>query len=142
MSIFLDGRREGRRVAAKATLPLVLLVGFASCGEDDSSLTGAWSGTFTQEAQQRSGTMRLTLSQSGGALNGRWEAQVPPAPPWVGTFEGTIAGSAVEARFLPDDPEICSYDWTATAGGDRIAGRYEAFDCRVEIVGEIDVRRQ
>jgi len=130
----------------RSTILDVLLVAFlaalAGCGSEDDSLTGAWLGTFTQEPQERSGTMRLTLSESGGTLGGQWEAQFPPADPYGGTVEGTVTGSAVQARLLPDSPEICPYDWTATAGGDRIAGRYEAFDCRVEIVGEIDVRRQ
>jgi hypothetical protein len=141
MSIFMDV--PGRHAWA-ALLTLVLLVGLAGCGNDgvDEPLTGTWRGTFTQEAQERSGTMQLTLSESGSSLAGRWEAQFPPADPYGGTVEGTVTGSAVEARLLPDSGEICPYDWSATAGGDRIAGRYEAFDCRVEIVGDIDVRRQ
>jgi hypothetical protein len=139
VSILMNVPPGGWRVVM---LPLVLLVGLAGCGSDDGSLTGAWRGTFTQEVQERSGTMQLTLSESGGTLGGRWEAQFPPADPYGGSVEGTVTGSAVEARLLPDSPEICPYDWTATAGGDRIAGRYEAFDCRVEVVGDIDVRRQ
>jgi len=125
-----------------AMLALLLIVGLAGCGGEDESLTGAWLGSFTQEAQERSGTMRITLSESGATLGGRWEAQFPPADPYGGTVEGAIEGSAVRVRLLPDNREVCPYDWTATAGGDRIAGRYEAFDCRVDIVGEIDVQRQ
>jgi hypothetical protein len=141
MSISMDVPAVDRwRVAM---LPLVLLVGLAGCGgSSEESLSGTWRGTFTQETQQRTGTMRLTLSESGGTLGGRWEAQFPPADPYGGTVEGTVTGSAVRAELLPDSPEICPYDWTATVGGDRIAGRYEAFECRVGIVGRIDVQRQ
>jgi hypothetical protein len=140
MSIFVNVL--GGRGWRSEMLPLMVLLGLSACGSDKESLTGAWLGTFTQEAQQRSGTMHITLSESGAALGGRWEAQFPPADPYGGTVEGTVEGSAIRARLLPDSGEICPYDWTATAGGGRIAGRYEAFDCRVDIVGEIDVRRQ
>lgn len=130
------------RRGGEALLPWALLMGLAACSSDDESLTGDWRGSFTQEAQQRSGTMHLMLSESGGTLGGRWEAEFPPAGPYGGTVEGAVTGSAVRARLLPDSGEICPYDWMATASGDRIAGRYEAFECRVAIVGEIDVQRR
>jgi hypothetical protein len=143
--ISLDGR--GTRgpltaVVLRATLLALVLGGLSGCGTGDESLSGAWLGTFSQEAQERQGTMRLTLSQSGGALGGTWEAEFPPGLRYGGTVEGSVSGSAVSVRLLPDDPEICPYDWRATSGGGRITGRYAAFDCRVDIVGEIDVRRQ
>lgn len=143
--ICLEGRgTRGRAPAAVlcATLIAMGLAGLSGCGDDDDSLTGAWRGTFSQEAQDRQGIMRLTLSRSGGSLGGSWEAEFPPALRYGGAVEGSVSGSAVNARLLPDDPEICPYNWRATSGEDRITGRYAAFDCRVDIVGEIDVRRQ
>ncbi len=142
-SIPLDAL-ETRRLVARALLPLALLAGLVACGDEDQSLTltGSWIGTFTQEPQERSGTMRLSLSQDGASLGGRWEAQFPPADPYGGAIEGTVSGSTIRARLRPDGPEVCPYDWTATYGADRISGRHAAFDCRVEIVGEIDVLRQ
>jgi hypothetical protein len=140
-SIRLDAGK-GRRLVARALLPLALLAGLVACGDKDQSLTGSWSGTFTQEPQERSGTMRLSLSQAGASLGGRWEAEFSPADPYGGAIEGTVSGSTVRARLLPDSPEVCPYDWTATSGADRISGRYAAADCRVDIVGEIDVRRR
>jgi hypothetical protein len=141
LSIPLDARKV-RRCVVRVMLPLALLAGLGACNDEDESLTGSWIGTFTQEPQERSGTMRLSLSQDGASLGGRWEAAFPPADSYGGTIEGTISGSTVRARLLPDSPEVCPYDWTGTSGADRITGRYAAFDCRVEIVGEIDVRRQ
>jgi hypothetical protein len=140
-SIFLD-TRVARRLVARTLLSLALLAGLGACGDEDEPLTGSWIGTFTQEPQERSGTMRLSLSQAGTSLDGRWEAEFPPADPYGGTIEGTVSDATVRARLLPDSPEVCPYDWTATSGAERISGRYAAFDCRVEIVGEIDVLRE
>jgi hypothetical protein len=140
-SILLDARR-GKRFVVRALLLPALMAGLAVCDNESESLTGSWIGTFTQEPQERSGTIQLSLSQAGASLGGRWEAEFPPAEPYGGTIEGTVSGSTIQARLLPDDSAVCPYQWTATSGDSRISGRYAAFDCRVEIVGEIDVRRQ
>jgi hypothetical protein len=112
-----------------------------SCGGDGSEdLTGVWEGSFNQIAQDRSGTISLELSQSGTTLGGRWTITIPPDLTWEGRLEGTVTNASIQARLLPDNAEICPYLWTATADKGRLQGPYEAYDCRVEIRGRIDVR--
>ncbi|HSF13919.1 MAG TPA: hypothetical protein VLK65_00025 [Vicinamibacteria bacterium] len=128
---------------AQGTGTALLMMLALSCGGDEGTdLTGTWTGSFTQVAQERSGTIRLDLSQSGATLSGRWAITVPVDLTWEGRIEGSLAGSTVQARLLPDDRDICPYLWTATAEIGRLEGPYEAFDCRVEIIGRIDARRQ
>lgn len=124
-----------------AVLPLLVALA-VSCGNGDEDLTGSWTGTFDQVAQNRAGTIRLDLSQSGPSLAGRFQIEIPPGLRWGGDLQGSVAGSSLEVRLVPDDREICPYLWTASFGDDRIEGSYEAYDCRVEIVGRIDVRRR
>jgi hypothetical protein len=129
-----------RRVTAGALLLVVLVAG--ACRNDRNELTGSWTGSFNQIAQNRAGTIRLDISQSGTALGGRWEVEIPVDLRWGGSLEGSVMGSRVETRLVPDSAEICPYAWTASFGANRIQGPYQAYDCRVEIVGSIDVRRR
>jgi hypothetical protein len=128
----------------KSTISLFLsawlLLTLSCAGDESEDLTGVWEGSFNQIAQDRSGTIRLELSQSITTLGGRWTITIRPDLTWEGRLEGTVTGLSIRARLLPDDAEICPYLWTATADKGRLQGPYEAYDCRVEIRGRIDVR--
>lgn len=134
--------RASRQVKSMTVLVLsACLLLTLSCGGDESEdLTGVWEGSFSQIAQERSGTISLQLSQSSTTLGGRWTITIPPDLTWAGRIEGTVMGASIQARLLPDDAEICPYLWTAAADNGRLQGPYEAYDCRLEIRGRIEVR--
>lgn len=124
-----------------SALSLVLLCA-TGCRDGSDDLTGVWVGSFNQVVQERAGTIRLELSHSGASLGGRWEIEIPGDLRWGGRIDGSVTSSSVEARLVPDDREVCPYAWTATFSENRLEGPYQAFDCRVEIFGRIDTRRQ
>jgi hypothetical protein len=132
-----------------------LAVWLLACNDSPDTLTGSWIGGFSQDVQERAGTITMSLTQSGRSLAGRWEIEIethdvggvivpvsPPLSPWGGSLEGTVNGTSLEARLKPDNPEVCPYRWNAIHGGDRIQGAYVAFGARCQIQGRIDVRRQ
>jgi len=130
-----------KKLVRTFALSLVLFCA-TGCRDGSDDLTGAWVGSINQVVQERAGTIRLELSHSGASLGGRWEIEIPGDLRWGGRIDGSVTSSSVEAQLVPDDRDVCPYAWTATFVGDRLGGPYEAFDCRVEIFGRIETRRQ
>ena len=93
------------------------------------SLSGGWSGTFSDE--DGSGTMRWQVSsQSGGTFTGG-VVVVQNSQSASGTLSGSIASSAVTFQFRFDDcAGGCPATGTATVSDASIAGSYKATNAR------------
>jgi hypothetical protein len=113
----------------------------ASCGGDDESLTGVWTGAV-RDSLAGSGGVTLTLFQSGSDLEGTWEMVFASTSHLDagGTLTGTVQGSLISATLASRG--ACNYSLTATSSGDRIQGTYAAGDCPPQHTGSLDLDRR
>jgi hypothetical protein len=118
------------------------VVGLASCGSSNngSSLTGTYVGT-TQDSVGGTGSLRLTVAQSGNSLSGTWAVTYPGGSNG-GTLDGSTTGSSITATLTPGVPTACPTALTGTSGGNRITGTYAVFNCTAVDTGSFDVTKQ
>jgi len=118
---------------------MVMILG---CGGDESSLTGTWTGTITDNLAGM-GSLLLTISQTGGQLTGTWQATFTNSTNNnSGTLAGTVDGDAIALTLTSTQPQACSFTAVANRDGDdHFTGTYADSNCvRVEN-GTFDVRR-
>ena len=124
--------------ARSARACLAALVTLAGCHKDSTGpvapvaldLTGVFGGpaSGTSAGSAFSGTLTLTLAQSGTALTGTWNSPLGPA----GSASGTVSDTTV--TFTLTQTTLCgvsSFGGVATVqnSGTRLSGYYAGSDC-------------
>lgn len=78
---------------------------FAACGSQSATspspaaspnIAGAWTGTLTFNGTLPQGTVTLSLTQSAGAVTGRWTGKNE----WSGTIDGSISGNTFAGQLV------------------------------------------
>lgn len=110
-------RRYVVLVGLCAALPLV------ACSKEDD-LSGVFTGTVQFSASGVIATvpLRVTLTQSGSALTGTFEATSPNGTTSRGAVSGSVSGLAVSLAFAPTTAGDCPAQLSGTRNGIRIAG--------------------
>jgi hypothetical protein len=125
--------------------PLLLLAALsflASCGGEDESLTGTWTGAVRDSLGNNGGTT-FVFSQSSSDLGGVWEVNfVSPFNTFNtgGTLTGKVEGNSISATLMSRGP--CSFSLAATRSGSNIRGSYSAMGCDVVQKGTLDLERR
>lgn len=122
---------------------LALLAGLsllAACDNKDDSLTGVWTGAFT-DSLGGAGGGTLVFTQSGSDLSGTWEVVFSSTSRFnnSGTLAGTVEGSSISATLA--GRRGCNYAMTASRTRDRIRGTYKANDCPAQ-TGSLDLEKR
>jgi len=122
-------------------LLLAALSFLASCGGEDESLTGTWTGAVRDSLGGNGGTT-LGFSQSGSDLGGVWEVVFSLTSPLNtgGTLTGKVEGNSISATLMSRGP--CSFSLAATRSGGNIRGSYSAVGCDVVQKGTLDLERR
>lgn len=109
------------------------------------TLNGNYSGTASDTAYG-SGSVQLTLSQSGTSITGTYASQYPAySVVGGGSVSGTVNNSqTLSATLQPSIPTACPYQLTGTisGGGANISGTYAAFNCSAVVTGTFNVTKQ
>ena len=133
----------------RAVLAVGLILGLAmvaACDVDSptspsGSLAGTWTGTVI-DSLVGTGTIRITISQSGSTISGTWASTFPdPADNNGGTASGTLSGSSLSATLTPSNPSSCPFNVTATVSGNRMTGTYAVFTCTIAVTGSLELTR-
>jgi len=131
----------------KRRAALILLVaalfGLHGCSDDDS-LSGVWTGAFSDSLGGFGGG-NLTLRQSGAALEGSWEAVFQTFAGRAqynngGSLAGTVDGGSI-SLVMTSSQGSCSYHLDATRSGRKLSGTYAAIDCATPQTGSVDLER-
>ena len=108
----------------RAILAAVAALCLAGCGEEEDSLTGAYSGPahvstagITLVVQ-----MTVTLSRSGSSLSGTFNTMAPDGSVETGRVSGSVRASAVTLSFMPASPTTCPATSESTFASKRISG--------------------
>lgn len=107
-----------------AILATFAVLSLAGCGEEENSLTGAYSGAARASAAGTTFEVQLTvrLSQSGSSLSGTFDATNPDGSVDRGSVSGSVRGSAVSLSFTPASPGDCPATSESIFSGNRISG--------------------
>ena len=124
----------------------ILLSALPGCGGDDDgddSLSGTYVGTI-QDAFAGTGTLQVTVSQSGSSLSGTFQSTFAnPQQNNSGSISGTVNGEVVTVTLTPSVAAFCPFNATLTReDDDELTGTYVAFNCTVADNGTIDITRQ
>jgi hypothetical protein len=126
------------------------LVSLPSCGSSTPTaptvnLNGNYAGTAS-DSLFGSGTLQLTISQTGNNLSGTYSSNYPAAgASGGGAISGTVNnGQTVSATLQPSIPTACPYQLTGViaGGGANVSGTYASFNCTVGVTGTFNVNRQ
>ena len=122
-------------------LLLAALSFLASCGGEDESLTGTWTGAVRDSLGGNGGTT-FVFSQSGSDLGGVWEVVFSLTSPFNtgGTLTGKVEGNSISATLMSRGP--CSFSLAATRSSGNIRGSYSAMGCDVVQTGTLDLERR
>ena len=124
-------------------LILAVLVACTESTGPTTSLAGNWSGTISS-VLYGNGAMAFTLAQSSKALSGTWSATFANAANNdSGSLSGNVSGSAVSIVLTPSNPFTCPFNVTATlSGSTSMSGTYAAFNCTVAASGTFVAAKQ
>jgi hypothetical protein len=129
-----------------ALASLTLLVFLTACGGGSGggtpafSYSGEWSGTIS-DSLAGSGTVTLTIVQSGSNVAGTWQATFAGGSN-SGNLVGIVDSTQAIFELNPSDPTACPYDVVATRSGSTMTGTYAAFNCTISISGTLSVTKQ
>ena len=89
------------------------------------------------------GTVRLTITQSGSSLAGTWTTTYTNvANNNSGSLTGTATSANVTATLIPTSPTACPFRATTSRNGSAMSGTYTTFNCAVAVSGSINVSKQ
>jgi hypothetical protein len=100
-----------------------------------SVVAGNWFGPVN-DGLQGSGTLSLSLAQTGDSVTGTWSIVYPnPAADISGLAAGNVSGSTLSILLRPSNPPTCQFgpfEITATVtttGSSAISGSYSTVQC-------------
>jgi hypothetical protein len=95
-------------------------------------------------AQVGVGTLRTSIGQNGGALSGTWTVSYTnPANNNSGSLTGLVTGSSVTLTLTSSVPTACPFNVTATlSGSSSMSGTYATFNCTVADGGQFAATKQ
>ena len=114
------------------------------------TLTGTWSGAVVDPVSG-TGTMTLTMIQTGAGVGGTWSTSLESNPSMKGgSAGGSTAGSLASLFLTPTTSIVCesgmtlsgTLNVTATLAGNRLTGTYLVLTCNSATSGTIDLTRQ
>lgn len=114
-----------------------------------NSLTGAWTGAFSEGAGD-SGTVALTLTQVGPGITGAFtSSSMGSLLGRSGTVAGTLDGAVLSLALKPDTAIACAgFTLSGTAmltgavDGARMSGSLVTLTCTGAAGGSVDLKRE
>ncbi len=126
------------------------VVSLAGCGGSTApsqvGWDGVWNGTVT-DLLAGTGSLQLTLSQSGDALNGTIVITITSAQLALqGTLTGTVSGDSLRATAVSSQAAFpCTLALTGTRAGNTLNGTYtppSLTSCAIPVTGSFAVTKQ
>jgi len=105
----------------------------SSTAPTPAEIAGTWSGPLT-DGLQGSGTLSLSLAQTGDSVTGTWSiAYANPANDVAGLVAGNVSGTSLSILLRPSSPPTCQFgpfEITATVTGTTaMSGSYSTVQC-------------
>lgn len=116
-----------RRIALVSLIAALLVACNDTTGPSDSTLSGSWDGSVT-DSQSGTGTLSVSLSQSGQALSGTWQVTYGTAN-GSGNLTGAVNGANLALTLEPTSQNDCTVNVTATVTGSTMSGNYSMSNC-------------
>jgi hypothetical protein len=117
----------------------------SSTAPANGDIAGSWSGSIT-DGLLGSGTLSLTLAQSGDSVTGTWSTTFSDTTHDTGGLvAGNVSGSTLSIQLRPLSPSTCQYgpfDVTASVTGTSMSGTYSTVQCAAEDGGTLSATIQ
>ncbi len=110
-------------------------------GPSTSSIDGTYTGSFVDSAAG-AGMVQVTFSSDGASLSGTWVTTFPdPANNSSGTLTGTFTDTTLAAVLTPSAPGACSFSVVATRTATQVSGTYSDVNCSDPFSGTITLTK-
>ena len=117
-------------------------LGCGGDGDETPNIAGTYRGTV-QDSVAGTGTIVTTIAQNDESLTGTFQTTFSnPANNNSGSVSGRINGSSVSLVVTPSNPTSCPFNVTANVNGATIQGTYAAFNCSRAVSGTLSLTRQ
>lgn len=115
----------------------------SSTSPSSNDISGSWSGPVS-DTTVGAGTLRATLAQSGSSITGTWSSTYANAANNnAGQITGSRNGSSVSLTASPSNPTTCPFTATLNlSSATSMSGTYATFNCTLAISGTINVAKQ
>jgi hypothetical protein len=110
-------------------------------GPSSLSIDGTYTGSFV-DSEAGAGTVQVTFSSDGASLSGTWVTTFPdPANNSSGTLTGTFTDTTLAAVLTPSSPGACALSVVATRTATQISGTYSGVNCSESFSGTINLTK-
>ena|ERR1035437_6925854 len=122
----------------------VVACGLVSTAPTATDMVGKWSGTILSNQSGSGTMVFTLVRSDSSSVSGIWSTSFAnTANNDSGSMSGTIVGSGLSFILTPSNPNVCPFNATATLNGAMsMSGMYAAVNCTVAASGTFTVAKQ